>query len=346
MMRLKLTYIFTMALLTITLCFLYSFSVNEDTDVVSVKERQLLVNKIPYFIKGICYNPVEKGHRERSFTNIDIDLAIMKEAGINTIRVYLPIEEASVLDKIAEAGIKVITSFGYNQGGQYDILSGSYLDYIIKFKNHKAILLWELGNEYNYHPEWFDGDMKNWYSSLQDAANTIHHSDPYHPVASAHGELPDDDVLAASTNVDLWGMNVYRWDNPENIFKQWSALSDKPMYLSEAGSDSYMTVANHGFSKGENEKAQAQSLNNILDDVFEYRSINSGVLVFSFTDELWKAGNPNIQDVGGWAPASSGVPYDGTANEEYWGILDVDRNKKNAFYVLKEFYNKEKKLID
>ena len=340
-MKLKLRYIFTIALLTITLCFLYSFSVNEDTDVVSVKERQLLINKTPYFIKGICYNPVEKGHTERSFTNIDTDLAIMKEAGINTIRVYLPIEEVSVLDKIAEAGIKVITSFGYNQGGQNDILSGSYLDYINKFKNHKAILLWELGNEYNYHPEWFDGDMKNWYSSLQDAATTIHDNDPYHPVASAHGELPDGDVLAASTNIDLWGMNVYRWDNPENIFIQWSALSDKPMYLSEAGSDSYMTVANHGFSKGKNEKAQAQSLSNILDDVFEHRSINSGVLVFSFTDELWKAGNPNIQDIGGWAPASSGVPYDGTANEEYWGILNIDRDKKEAFYVLKEFYRNQ-----
>jgi len=49
------------------------------------------------------------------------------------------------------------------------------------------------------------------------------------------------------------------------------SLSDKPMYLSEAGSDSYMTVANHEFSKGENQKAQAQSLNNILDDVFEYK---------------------------------------------------------------------------
>ena len=73
-MKLKLRYIFTIALLTITLCFLYSFSVNEDTDVVSVKERQLLINKTPYFIKGICYNPVEKGHTERSFTNIDTDL--------------------------------------------------------------------------------------------------------------------------------------------------------------------------------------------------------------------------------------------------------------------------------
>ena len=58
--------------------------------------------------------------------------------------------------------------------------------------------------------------------------------------------------------------------------------------------------------------------------------------MFSFTDGLWKAGNPNQQDVGGWAPNSSGVPYDGAPNEEFWGIVDIDRNKKQTFEVLKE----------
>lgn len=334
-MKLRLTYIFMFGVLSLS----YSCMQHLDAELVSVKNRQLRIDEKPYFIKGVCYNPVEKGRTERDFSNIDLDLDLMKQAGVNTIRVYMPIAEVLVLDKIAAAGIKVITSFGYNQEGRYDIVTGSYLDYVNTYKNHKAILLWELGNEYNYHPEWFDGDINNWYNSLQDAADAIHQNDPNHPVASAHGELPDNRALAAATNIDLWGLNVYRWDNPEKIFKQWSELSDKPMYLSEAGSDSYMTVAGHGFSKGENQKAQAESLKNILNDVFEHKAISIGVLVFSFTDELWKAGNPDIQDVGGWAPASSGVPYDGTANEEYWGILDINRDKKAAFYVLEEFYN-------
>ena len=54
--------------------------------------------------------------------------------GINTIRVYMPIDEVSVLDKIAAAGIKVITSFGYNQEGRYDMVTGSYLEYVNKYK--------------------------------------------------------------------------------------------------------------------------------------------------------------------------------------------------------------------
>jgi hypothetical protein len=56
---------------------------------------------------------------------------------------------------------------------------------------------------------------------------------------------------------------------------------------------------------------------------------------------LWKAGNNNQYDVGGWAPNSSGVPYDGTPNEEYWGIVDIDRNKKEVFYSIKEIFNKK-----
>jgi hypothetical protein len=64
------------------------------------------------------------------------------------------------------------------------------------------------------------------------------------------------------------------------------------------------------------------------------------VALFSFTDGWWKAGNPSAQDIGGFAPNSSGVPYDGTPNEEYWGIVDLERNKKQTFQVVKRKYKK------
>jgi len=307
-------------------------------DGVKTSGRQLLVNDAKYTIKGICYHPVPKGSDKRSFENLTEDLALMQEAGINTIRVYVPITDKAVLDEIDAAGVKVIIGFGYNQGGNYDILSGTFIDYVNAYKSHNAILLWELGNEYNYHPEWFDGDIQNWYSALNNAADLIHQHDLSHPVTTAHGELPDSLALSMCPNVDVWGMNVYRWDAPEEIFSQWAAVSEKPMYLSEAGADSYMSYAANGYEMGENELAQADATANILDDVFRYPEICSGVTLFAFIDELWKAGNPNTLDPGGWAPQSSGVPYDGTANEEYWGIVDVDRNKKLAFDVVKEKY--------
>jgi hypothetical protein len=112
------------------------------------------------------------------------------------------------------------------------------------------------------------------------------------------------------------------------------------MYLSEAGADSYMTIAKPGYDKGPNEKAQADATVKILDAAFSDMDICSGVTLFSFTDGLWKAGNNDTQDPGGWAPNSSGVPYDGAPNEEYWGIVDIDRNKKMAFEVVKEKYGR------
>lgn len=306
---------------------------------VNVSGRRILVNGTPYLIKGICYSPVPKGSTSRDFGNLAQDLAILSEAGVNTLRVYSPIDDKAVLDQIHAAGLKLIVGFGYNPNGCYDILSGSFIDYVNKYRHHDAILMWELGNEYNYHPEWFEGDIRNWYAALSNAVDMVHQIDASHPVATAHGELPDALALSSCPNVDVWGMNVYRWDKPETIFPEWVALSSKPMYISEAGADSYMAKAGHGYKKGINQRAQADAVHNILDSIFSNRDICSGVTLFSFTDGWWKAGNKSLQDTGGSAPNSGGVPYDGAANEEYWGIVDIDRNRKLAFEAVKDAYN-------
>jgi len=305
---------------------------------VRIDAQKIVVNDRPYLIKGICYHPVPKGSNERSFVSIDQDLSLMIEAGINTIRVYAPINDVAILDKIHAAGIKLIVGFGYNQGGIFDIASGSLLDYVTKYKTHPAILFWELGNEYNYHPEWFDGNINNWYTTLEKTAQMIHALDANHPVSTAHGEIPTQEVLNENPSIDVWGVNVYRWDLPGSLIAEWKSRSTKPLYFSEAGADSYMAIEKDGYAAGENQKAQADATETILNQLFEDPEIVSGVTLFSFTDGWWKAGNPNQQDVGGWAPNSSGVPYDGAPNEEYWGIVDIERNKKEAFYVLQKKY--------
>ena len=328
-----------MKFLSLFSVLLFSFTlflVPTTNNVVEVSGRQLIVDNTPYFMKGVCYHPVLRGETERNFSTIDQDLELISEAGINTIRVYAPIDDIEVLDKIDAAGLKHIVSFGYNQKGVYDILSGTFLDYIMKYKDHNSILIWELGNEYNYHPEWFGGDIQNWYDALSQATDQIHDIDPNHPVATAHGDMPDKQALASNPNIDIWGLNVYRWDQPQSVFKEWQTVSDKPVYLSEAGADSYMKISKAGFKQGENQRAQAVANAKIIDAVLDRSDVASGIFIFSFTDGLWKAGNPNQQDIGGWAPNSSGVPYDGAPNEEYWGIVDINRNKKETFEVIKE----------
>lgn len=328
-----------MKFLSLFSVLLFSFTlylVPTTNNVVEVSGRQLIVDNTPYFMKGVCYHPVLRGETERNFSTIDQDLELISEAGINTIRVYAPIDDIEVLDKIDAAGLKLIVSFGYNQKGVYDILSGTFLDYIMKYKDHNSILIWELGNEYNYHPEWFGGDIQNWYDALSQATDQIQQIDPNHPVATAHGDMPDKQALASNPNIDIWGLNVYRWDQPQSVFKEWQTVSDKPVYLSEAGADSYMKISKAGFKQGENQRAQAVANAKIIDAVLDRSDVASGIFVFSFTDGLWKAGNPDQQDIGGWAPNSSGVPYDGAPNEEYWGIVDINRNKKETFEIIKE----------
>ena len=318
---------------------LFSFGLNAQTKLVRTEGSKLFLNDSPYLIKGICYHPVPKGKEKRSFETLEQDIALMLEAGINTIRVYEPVDDSAVLDQLNTAGIQLIVGFGYNQNGVYDIASGTVLDYVKKYKDHPAILFWELGNEYNYHPEWFGGDITTWYKALNSTAAAIQALDKNHPVATAHGEIPTEEVLSANPNIDLWGVNVYRWDQPGSLIKEWEKRSDLPLYFSEAGADSFMAAEKDSYSAGVNEDAQADATAVILDQIFARKDLINGVTLFSFTDGWWKAGNPDQQDQGGWAPFSTGVPYDGAPNEEYWGIVDIDRKKKKAFEVVKAKYN-------
>ena len=320
-------------LFTFLLCSIYSFGIE-----VEIKDKKMIVDGKPFYMKGICYHPVKIGKTKRSFETLTEDLTLMKEAGINTIRVYEPIDNIQVLDELHNAGIKVVISFGYNQKGRFDIVSGTFINYIRKYKDHDAILMWELGNEYNYNPQWFGGDINNWYKSMEFVAQIIQLEDPSRLVSSAHGDLPSMDALNIAPSIQIWGMNVYRWDQPQSIFEEWEAISDKPMYFAELGADSYMTKSTENYKKGENQLAQADANRIILEKVLSNNDKNIGSFIFQFTDGLWKAGNPKKQDTGGSAPNSDGTPYDGTANEEYWGIVDINRNKKITFDVVKDAY--------
>ncbi len=316
------------------LCSANLFSIN-----VSIVENKLFLDGEPLYMKGICYHPVPKGSTKRNFLTLEEDLVLMKEAGINTIRVYEPIDDINVLNAINDANMKVVISFGYNQNGIYDIISGTYIEYVKKYLDHDAIIMWELGNEYNYNPQWFEGDIDNWYRAMNQASIKIQTIDKNRLVSSAHGDIPDSNALQLGSSINIWGVNIYRWDKPASVFDDWKAVSDKPIYFSEIGSDSYMTKSTNVYKIGINEKAQSDANTIILNEIIDNVAFNEGAFIFQFADGLWKAGNPSIQDTGGSAPNSDGTPYDGTANEEYWGIVDIDRRKKDTFYAIKNIYS-------
>ena len=190
--------------------------------------------------------------------------------------------------------------------------------------------MWEFGNEFNYHPEWFGNNIQNWYNKLEECAATVKSLDPNHPVSTGHGEVPSQQALNSCPSVDVWGMNVYRWTDSASAIDDLAAITDKAIYISEAGADSF--DSNNG---SENQQLQSAATQVILNSILEKSDLSIGVTLFEFCDEWWKAGNPNQQDAGGFP---NSIPFDSFANEEYWGIVTRDRIPKQAFYTVQEIY--------
>ena len=303
----------------ILLLILFSFSLQLFSQTVYVEDRKIFVDDQEYRINGICYARGEGNGENSGFSYTD-DIPLLVDANINTIRTYAAITNSAELNAFANAGIKVIMMLNEN----------SYVWYVNQFKDHPAILMWEFGNEFNYHPEWFGNNIQNWYNVLENCASTVKSIDPNHPVSTGHGEVPATQALTSCPSVDVWGMNIYRWLSPDSAIDELAAQTDKAMYISEAGADSY-----NSNSGSENQAQQAQATEIILNAIIEKSDLCVGVTLFEFCDEWWKAGDPNQQDAGGF---SNAIPYDNYANEEYWGIVTRNREPKQSYYVVQEIY--------
>ncbi|MBU0469806.1 MAG: hypothetical protein KJ736_12195 [Candidatus Omnitrophica bacterium] len=283
-------------------------------------------------VRGVTFSVVANGQDRQA--GFDWDAAIkhipaMKAVGITTIRTYVPVTSVKFLDALEANGMKVIVGIPYNDdrfvANKYDIKSGSYRAYINKFKGHKAILMWEFGNEYNYHPEWFGGDINKWYTALEVAAKWTQANDTTRQVATAHGEVPTADVLRKVPSVDVWGVNVYRNAHPEAVLREFKALlaandirDDLKLYISETGTDAFNNNTNR-----EDQDMQAEAIATLWNNIYAeakkpaYKDMFMGVTFMTWQDELFKAGNPNAHDTKGSALSILG---DGISNEEWYGI--------------------------
>ena len=299
--------------------------------------NQLLVNGKPYDIRGVCWSPCGIGDSIGSkFTDwYKMDLPMIAAMHANTVRTYYPIEDINVLDAINVNGLKVIIGFT-----TADTVKD--LAYIDQFKNHKAILMWCFGNEFNYHPEWFGGDVRNWYNRLEALAKRARELDPNHPVTTAHGELPNSLARTMCPSVKLWGINAYRWDSLVNLFEDWAQRSSLPIWISESGADSYHTEYRDPPSGYESETEQDSASQKIWQRVMDNLGSRDpqkqciGITFFEFNDEWWKAGNPSSQDIGEFSPP--GVAYDNFFNEEYWGFVKIDRTPKQVYNRFKKIW--------
>ena len=288
--------------------------------------------------QGVTWSPIPAGFDRRTWDwndNVPAVLAqidVLKNLGVNSVRIYTPITSAVILNKLANAGISVVVSIPYHEdrigtGEKFDIKSGSFTKFVKEhFGKYPKGSRIELGNEYNYHEkDWFNGNISTWYNALEMAAHTIHSINPNIIVTTAHGEVPSIDVLRrlSKAGVDEIGLNVYRGVDPTSAIKELLALihgktpgvnPNLRVYLSEFGFSSWNSLTGK-----DDQKTQAANYQIALRNIASIKDANFvGSYGMETGDEAWKA--------------KEGVPEEG-----HYGLMDVWGRYKPAFKVFQAF---------
>ncbi|MEE2755435.1 MAG: glycoside hydrolase family 2 TIM barrel-domain containing protein [Myxococcota bacterium] len=302
---------------------------------ITVEGRRILVDGIPFHMKGVNWNPVPRGQVHPAGLDyaglVGRDAPLMEAAGINVVRTYETILDQAVLDAFWARGIYVMSTVYAWGGAPVD----SVIAKVMATREHPAILMWAVGNEWNYNGLYNGMNTDQSIQRLNDVIRLVKETDPTRPVVTVYGDVPSREILARMPGVDVWGLNVYRGLGFGDLFDAFASRSEKPMFLGEYGADAYNAITN-----AEDQTAQAEATRVLTQLIIDESTINggpcSGGLLFEWADEWWKAaGDPNVHDTGGVAPGGGPHP-DGVFNEEWWGILEIDGTPRDAYRVFRD----------
>jgi hypothetical protein len=316
-----------------------------------LKGRQLLLNGQAFVMRAICWNPVRRGgtHPEgltfrnpaaQDLQQIEQDFQLMKAMGVNTLRTYEPILDDRVLALVQKYQLHMIVPvFNYFATGMPDVMAR-----VQKLKDHPGTLFWEIGNEWNYNQFYSVGTstpltLEGSKELIKRVITTVRTLDTRLPIATVYGELPTRELIAELNGIDLWGLNVYSGLSFGTRFQTWSTLTDKPMYLAEYGADAINRTELDEAAQSKAVVALAMEIEQNL-AARSLDKVSLGGAVFEWNDEWWKDGKGSVdrQDIGGIAPGSGPYP-DMIFNEEWWGLVTIDRKPRAAYDALKQYWN-------
>ena len=304
---------------------------------VVLRADGLYVDGEPFPIRGVAWNPVPVGGVQPA----DLDFAgfvaqdapLMAAAGIRVVRTFEPITEPAVLDTLYAHGIYVMSTV-LVAGDDTSAVAGRMRPVV----DHPAILMWLIGNEWNYNGFYvglgFDASVE----LVREAAAIVKREDPTRPVGTVYGEVPSRQLVADLDGIDVWGLNVYRGISFGGLFDDWGSRA-KPMFLAEFGADAWNADAGR-----EDEAAQAEATAALIGEIEAELTFDGGPalggVVFEWSDEWWKdeSGSPSEHDVGGIAPGGGPHP-DATFNEEWWGLVEIDRTPREAYDAVQGAWN-------
>jgi beta-glucuronidase len=340
---------------------------------------QLIVEGKPYIIKGITYSPTKVGQSpdegtmknwqfedynhngkidgpydsfvDKNKNNLQDkdepavgDFKLLKEMGVNTIRMYhhpdynqpnkellrdlyktygIRVIMGDFLGKYAIAsGAKWYPGTDYNNEEQKKKMMQSALSMVREYKDEPFILFWLLGNEniYGFACN-ADKEPDAFFKFANEVARQIKAIDPEHPVAICSGDtLYLDKFGQDAPDIDIFGANVYRGNYGFGFFwRQVKQETDKPAFITEFGCPAYA----QGQSLDEAEELQAEYHRGCWEDIENNLAFAGGTgnalggIVFEWLDEWWKAYEPLRHDTKG---LFTGPFPDGYMHEEWLGV--------------------------
>lgn len=312
---------------------------NEDGMKLVVNGKDFMINGMnwDYFPIGTNYSYSLWQQPEDVIKNaLDAEMTLLKDMGVNTVRVYTSIQPKWISYIYEKYGIYTMLNHSF---GRYGLsINGKWIpvtDYsnldaqkvLIQevsemtetYKNTPGLLLFLLGNENNYGLFWAGAETENFpnneeeiaakgeklgrpmYRLMNKAAKKIKSIDGSHPVAICNGDLGFIDIIAEEClDVDIYGTNMYRGKSFGDAFESVKKELNMPIMFTEFGADAFDVLKNK-----ENQKMQAFYMVENWKEIYENsaglgKSGNSiGGFTFQFSDGWWKFGqtkNLEIQD--------------------------------------------------
>ncbi len=367
-------------------CFANNIQAQVDKVVIEKSDTgfKLKVNGSDFIINGMNwdYCPIGNNYSYSLWQQpetlikgaLDDEMSLLKNMGVNTIRVYSGMPKKWIEYVFNNYGIYTMVNhtFGrygltlngvwkvnteYSDQTTHDVLIKEVKQMTEEYKNTKGLLLLMLGNENNYGLFWDGAATENipmqdrastkravfMYKLFNEAALEMKKIDDSHPIGMCNGDLLFAEIISKECpDVDFFGTNVYRGASFGDFFDRVKKEIGKPMLFAEFGSDAFNAVTNE-----EDQKSQAFYLKSNWKEIYENvdglgKAGNSlGGFTFQFSDGWWKTGqtiNLDIHDNdASWSNggyANDFVKGEDNMNEEWFGICAKGPTNAKGLYQL------------
>lgn len=303
--------------------------------VFKIQGTTLLKNNLAYTIKGINYYPKNAAWDTfgDSFNigTISKDFDIIKNAKLNSIRIFIQYEDFGKAEVKAEKMARLKKLLDLAEAKKLDViitLFDFYSDYTLEswtltqrqaekivstFKNHKAIIAWDIKNEPNLDFE--NRNKTNVLNWLDHLITVIRENDPNHLVTIGWSNSYEATNLADKLDI----VSYHFYNAIADFEKENSSLEkavSKPIVIQEFGIPSYKGIWN---LNGANEEDQAE-YHKKMQALFKKNKL----AFMSWT--LYDFPRVPDQVAGKW-------PWQKNRQKRF-GFIDVNGNKKPSFLYI------------